>query len=154
MSMFTTKLTLTGYPSRQVAQTNNLGHPQHSAHDAEPFHRSLAPIGKEDSMFGVSFKSQPGGATQPTSTDSIVVDVRTPEEFAQAHVQGARNIPVQALAQRYTELGNDKQVPIVLYCRSGARSAVAAKLLRDHGFTHVTDIGAMGNWNAYRARAR
>jgi phage shock protein E len=119
-----------------------------------PFTASLAPIGKEASMFGISFKSQSGGATLPTSPDRTVVDVRTPEEFAQAHVQGARNIPVQQLAQRYTELGSDKDVPIVLYCRSGARSAVAAKLLRDHGFTHVTDIGAMGNWNAYRARAR
>ena len=103
-------------------------------------------------MFGSSFKSPRAGAVQSTSIDdAIIVDVRTPEEFAQAHVQGARNIPVQELARRFNELGSDKHVPVVLYCRSGARSAVAAKLLRDHGFTQVTDIGAMGNWDAYRA---
>ena len=104
-------------------------------------------------MFGSSFRSQRGGATQPTTAhDALILDVRTPEEFAQAHVPGARNIPVQELAQRYAEVGSDKQAPIIVYCRSGARSALAARLLREHGFTHVTDIGAMSNWTAHQAR--
>jgi rhodanese-related sulfurtransferase len=104
------------------------------------------------------FKSQPTASQPPTSAHSalgtVVLDVRTPEEFALAHVPGARNIPVQSLAQRAAELGSDKRVPVVIYCRSGARSAVATNLLRGLGFTQVTDIGPMGNWEAYQAQTQ
>jgi phage shock protein E len=75
----------------------------------------------------------------------LIVDVRTPEEYAQAHVPGAKNIPVHELQARLGELGA-KDAPIVVYCRSGARSAAAASLLARAGFARVTDIGAMGNW--------
>lgn len=77
----------------------------------------------------------------------IVLDVRTREEFAAAHVPNATNIPVQELAQRHAELGA-KSTPIVIYCRSGARSAAAAQLLGSLGFSRVTDVGAMSNWRA------
>jgi phage shock protein E len=78
----------------------------------------------------------------------LILDVRTPEEYAQAHVPGAKNIPVQELQARVAELGaND--TPIVVYCRSGARSAAAATLLARAGFARVTDIGAMGNWRRH-----
>jgi phage shock protein E len=91
--------------------------------------------------------SQRHSAVEPTQAGTaIILDVRTPEEFAQGHVPGARNIPVQELVQRYTELGNDKSAPIILYCRSGARSALATGLLRERGFTRLTDIGSINNW--------
>jgi phage shock protein E len=77
----------------------------------------------------------------------IVLDVRTREEFAAAHVPNAKNIPVQELRERHAELGA-KTTPIVIYCRSGARSAAAASLLKGLGFENVTDIGAMSNWRA------
>lgn len=77
----------------------------------------------------------------------IVLDVRTPEEYASGHVKGALNIPVQELRARHTELG-DKNTPVVIYCRSGARSAAAARLLRDLGYSKLKDIGAMSNWPA------
>jgi phage shock protein E len=79
---------------------------------------------------------------------ALLLDVRTAEEFADAHVPGALNIPVQELQQRQAELGNDKQQPIIIYCRSGARSAMAARMLSQAGFTRVKDIGAMSNWRA------
>lgn len=81
------------------------------------------------------------------AASQLVLDVRTPREFASGHVPNALNIPVQELEQRHAELG-DKDTPIVIYCRSGARSAAAAGLLRDLGFSKLTDIGAMSNWRA------
>jgi rhodanese-related sulfurtransferase len=71
-----------------------------------------------------------------------ILDVRTPEEFASGHVAGATNIPVQVLVSRIKEL-DPKDKPIVLYCRSGARSAQAALLLRGAGFVDVVDVGPM-----------
>ncbi|RMG95386.1 MAG: rhodanese-like domain-containing protein [Deltaproteobacteria bacterium] len=76
---------------------------------------------------------------------ALLVDVRTPAEFAAGHVEGAKNIPVQELPQRLRELG-DPSRPVVLYCRSGARSASAARLLAQHGFTKVVDVGPMPPW--------
>lgn len=74
-----------------------------------------------------------------------LLDVRTPGEFASGHLDGAKNIPVQELSARIAEVGS-KDVPIVVYCRSGARSSSATKLLREAGFTKVANLGAMSRW--------
>jgi len=75
---------------------------------------------------------------------ALLLDVRTPDEFRDRHLDGANNIPVQELASRVGELGA-RDRPIVVYCRSGARSASAATLLKSAGY-EVLDIGGMGNW--------
>lgn len=77
---------------------------------------------------------------------AILLDVRSPEEFAASHVKGAKNIPVQVLAQRFHELGEDKQAPIVVHCHSGGRSRAAARMLHQLGYRNVVDIGGMPNW--------
>lgn len=74
-----------------------------------------------------------------------LVDVRTPEEFAAGHVTGAVNIPVGDLPRRIKDFGA-KDVPVVVYCRSGARSASAKRQLEAAGFATVLDVGAMSNW--------
>jgi len=71
-----------------------------------------------------------------------LLDVRTPAEFAEEHVPGATNIPVQELQERLGELGATDR-PLVVYCRSGARSARATALLRAHGFNAVHDVGGL-----------
>ena len=76
------------------------------------------------------------------SNSTTVVDVRTPAEYAERHVPGALNIPLNTLESRLRELG-PKDAPIVLYCRSGARSANAAAILERAGFTRVTDAGPL-----------
>ena len=76
---------------------------------------------------------------------ALLLDVRTPSEFASAHVDRAVNIPVQELAGRLGELG-DKDRTIVVYCRSGGRSAQAKRLLSSAGFLGVHDLGAMSRW--------
>lgn len=76
---------------------------------------------------------------------ALLVDVRSPEEFTSGHLDGARNIPVQVLGQRLQELG-PRERPVVLYCRSGMRSANAAAALRAAGFTAVYNLGPMSRW--------
>ena len=74
---------------------------------------------------------------------SQVIDVRTPEEFAAGHVQGATNIDVESGAFIAALAGLDKEAPFSLYCRSGRRSAIAADLMAKAGFTKVTDLGTL-----------
>ena len=73
---------------------------------------------------------------------ALVIDVRTEDEFADGHYEGARNIPVNLLPNRLAEIGA-KERPIVVYCASGARSAMAAKMLKASGFTDVTNAGGL-----------
>lgn len=73
-----------------------------------------------------------------------LVDVRTPAEFASGHVPGAINIPVHMLSSHVGQL--DKAKDIVVYCRSGARSASAASALLQSGFNAVYDLGPISAW--------
>ncbi|MDH4282452.1 MAG: rhodanese-like domain-containing protein [Myxococcales bacterium] len=79
------------------------------------------------------------------ATGATLIDVRSPGEFSGGHVEGAINIPVGELSGRLAELG-DKTGEIVLYCQSGARSAMAKRLLERKGFENVHDLGSMGQW--------
>ena len=74
-----------------------------------------------------------------------VVDVRTPQEFAAGHVPGAVNIPFDQLGARASELGDPSQ-PVVLYCRWGRRSGIAAETLRGLGFGKVYDFQRYSDW--------
>ena len=84
-------------------------------------------------------------AHQRVANGAMLVDVRTPQEFAAGHIEGARNIPVQELPSRLAELGTHDQ-SIVVYCASGRRSARANELMQQAGYTKVYDLGAMSNW--------
>jgi rhodanese-related sulfurtransferase len=81
-----------------------------------------------------------------TQKDSyIILDVRTKEEFDSGHLDSAVLIPVDELETRYGELSKDK--PIIVYCRSGNRSAKAAALLISKGFSQVYDMsGGINAW--------
>lgn len=78
--------------------------------------------------------------------DHILIDVRTPEEFASGHINGAVNIPLDQISSRVSELPQDK--PIVLYCRSGNRSNQAADILENAGLTGIYDLGGVIAWTA------
>lgn len=79
-----------------------------------------------------------------------IVDVRTPGEFSGGHVPGAVNLPLGELERNLKKLGK-KNKPIVLYCRSGSRSARAAALLRQRGFSQVLDMKTQGNYRRITA---
>ena len=77
----------------------------------------------------------------------LLLDVRTPEEFAQGHVRGATLVPVQELAARLGELAAYKERGVVTYCEVGGRAGKAMELLRAHGFTRVRLLdGSMKRW--------
>lgn len=82
--------------------------------------------------------------------DALVVDVRTPGEFAGGHYDGAVNIPMSQLRSRQSEFG-PKNRHIIVYCRSGSRSATAKRFLERAGFTRVEDGGGI---NRMRRRKR
>jgi phage shock protein E len=72
----------------------------------------------------------------------VWIDVRTPEEYAAGHLEGATNIPYDQIAERIAALVPDKNTEIHLYCRSGRRSGLALQALRDLGYTKVINEGA------------
>jgi rhodanese-related sulfurtransferase len=74
-----------------------------------------------------------------------VVDVRTPAEFAAGHVPGAANIPLDEVERRYAEIG-PPAAPVLVYCRTGRRSGLAAQALRTRGFDKVYDFQAWDLW--------
>jgi phage shock protein E len=80
---------------------------------------------------------------------ALLLDVRTPAEFASRHLDGAKNVPVDALADGVDEIAAlvaDENTPIVVYCRSGARSARAKKHLVAAGYRQVTNLGSIDDW--------
>ncbi|AZU61630.1 rhodanese-like domain-containing protein [Neobacillus mesonae] len=73
------------------------------------------------------------------------VDVRTPGEFKGNHIREFKNIPLHQLAQKSNELSKEKEVVVI--CQSGMRSQKASKILKNLGFTKVTNVkGGMGGW--------
>jgi rhodanese-related sulfurtransferase len=71
-----------------------------------------------------------------------VIDVRTATEFAEGHVQGARNLDIQNGDFEKALETLDKSAAYNVYCRSGNRSAAAVEMMRNAGFTNVVDLGA------------
>jgi rhodanese-related sulfurtransferase len=79
----------------------------------------------------------------------VVLDVRTPAEFAEGHIPGAVNLPVDEVKAKVEALIADKQTAIVVYCRSGARSARAMKIMKELGFETVFNLaGGIRRWQA------
>jgi rhodanese-related sulfurtransferase len=76
----------------------------------------------------------------------ILLDVRTEEEFLDKRIDGAVLIPDYEIAERAETELTDKDAIILLYCRSGRRSADAAKTLADMGYTQVYDFGGIIDW--------
>jgi len=84
-----------------------------------------------------------------TEKDLLVLDVRTAGDFVgeQGHIDGALNIPVEELQQRMDELGDYLEQPVAIVCRTDKRSAKAALLLTEEGFSDVHVVrGGMTNW--------
>jgi phage shock protein E len=76
--------------------------------------------------------------------NASVVDVRTPGEFLDGHYPGAINIPLNELSQRLDEF-KELKMPIVAYCRSGARSGTAVSVLKQNGLNEVYNGGGLND---------
>lgn len=75
----------------------------------------------------------------------VILDVRTPAEYAGGHLDGAKNIPVQELEKRVKEVGAPTTA-VVVYCAAGMRAASAEQILRKHGFSDVLNLVNMSHW--------
>ena len=77
-----------------------------------------------------------------TKTAHLLVDVRSPQEFAEGHIAGAKNIPLQEFQQRMKQIPQNQ--PIMLYCRSGNRSGMALQMMQSAGYEEVFNVGGIG----------
>ena len=97
-------------------------------------------------MFGLFRKNDiNAGVEECRSTPgAVLLDVRTAEEFAGGHIPGSVNVPLDRLEQVARRA--EKDTPLFVYCRSGARSASAAAVLEQEGYGQVRNIGGIAAW--------
>lgn len=82
-----------------------------------------------------------------TQPDVQLVDVRTPEEFSEGHIENAVNIDFMADDFDAKVASLDKEKPVMVYCKSGGRSAKASARLKELGFKNISDLeGGITNW--------
>ncbi len=79
--------------------------------------------------------------------DTLLLDVRTPAEYAQGHIKNSVLIPVQVLKTNYTKILAHKDKKILIYCRSGNRSVTASNILSNNGFNRIYNLkGGIKAW--------
>jgi len=76
----------------------------------------------------------------------MILDVRTPEEFAGKHIPGAVNIPNETIGTAEIPELPDKEQLILVYCRSGNRSKQASEKLAALGYTNIVEFGGINDW--------
>ena len=84
-----------------------------------------------------------------SENSATLVDVRTAREYADGHIPGAINIPVETIGSVKPAglQGVDENVSIIVHCRTGVRSEHASKMLLNLGYKHVFDLGGIVDWN-------
>lgn len=80
-----------------------------------------------------------------SSEGAMLLDVRGADEYAEGHIPGSVNIPLQVLPTKQG-LPEDLDTPLFVYCRSGGRSRRAAAFLEKIGYRNVKNIGGIMNW--------
>ena len=86
--------------------------------------------------------AEPAIASLPDNP--LVIDVRSPGEYASGHVQGAVNLPLDRFEQEIGRVAPDKSVPVMMYCLSGGRSGGACRLMQQIGYQQVINGGSVG----------
>lgn len=79
-------------------------------------------------------------------SDYIIVDAREQSEYDEGHIKGAIVIPYTEIEQKAEEMLPDKEQLILVYCRSGRRSKIAAQSLANMGYTNVKEFGGIIDW--------
>ena len=76
----------------------------------------------------------------------IILDVRTQEEYDEGHIPGATQISHEEIAEKAEDVLTDKDQLILVYCRSGRRSKIAAEALVELGYTNIKEFGGIIDW--------
>ncbi|WP_297450948.1 rhodanese-like domain-containing protein [Ferrovum sp.] len=95
------------------------------------------------SHFMAAVSDQKTGTELPA--DARLIDVRTHSEFISGHIEGAINLPLNRFNHDIHQVIPDKSTPVVLYCRSGARSGHALSVMHQLGYTQVFNGGSVGS---------
>src|SRR3954467_5073622 len=94
-----------------------------------------------------SSAKDPQTAKKLVASGAVVLDVRSPGEFAEEHLPQATNVPVDTVRDRIADVekltGGDKSRPIVVYCAKGSRAAKAKLVLEEAGYTRVVNGGGL-----------
>jgi len=85
-------------------------------------------------------------AIMESESNYIILDVRTPEEFADKHIPDAINIPNEDIGTEEIAELPDKAQLILVYCRSGNRSKQASEKLEKLGYTNIVEFGGINDW--------
>lgn len=85
-------------------------------------------------------------ALMESESGYVIIDARTEAEFAEGHIEGAILIPEYEVADRAESEIPDKETLILVYCRSGRRSKIAAEALAALGYTNVKEFGGIIDW--------
>jgi len=87
------------------------------------------------------------GVKEYSSTPgAVLLDVRTSEEYRDGHVPGSKNVPLQRI-DKVSAVAENKNIPLFVYCYSGARSRQAAGMLQRMGYTNVNNIGGIASYS-------
>lgn len=81
------------------------------------------------------------------NSEVIILDVRTESEYNAGHIEGAILIPDFDIANKAESILTDKSATILVYCRSGRRSALSAIVLSQLGYTNIYDFGGISDWD-------
>lgn len=101
---------------------------------------------KEENKKAAYKKITPKEAAERMGEDAVILDVRTQAEFDEGHILNAVLLPEAEITQKAEGVLPDKEQTILVYCRSGRRSALAAKALIDLGYVSVYDFGGILDW--------
>ena len=98
---------------------------------------------------GITMVDAAGAKKLTEDSDIAIIDVRTPQEYKNGHLRMSRLIPVNEIGRRAGEIESLKDSPVLVYCRSGHRSTIAARILKKRGFTRVSNMtGGIIAWQA------
>jgi rhodanese-related sulfurtransferase len=104
-------------------------------------------LGMSSAFADVPAVSPQQAAQMQSEKKAVIIDVREKDEWNAAHIEGAIHIPLSEISNRVTELTKYQNQPVIMQCRSGARSAKAADILAKSGFTNVHNMdGGLNAW--------
>ena len=87
-----------------------------------------------------------GVAHYHNTPGAVLLDVRTPQEYSEGHIPESKNVPLQTL-DKISSVADNENIPLFVYCHSGARSRQAAAVLQSMGYTNVTNIGGIAAYS-------
>ena len=102
--------------------------------------------GRESEAVYVNITAQEAKQIMDREEGYVILDVREQEEYDAAHIPGAILIPYTQIQDKAEEVLTDKDQLILVYCRSGRRSKIAAEALVELGYTNIKEFGGILDW--------